>query len=363
MAADRDKWARRQRHVAARYATMIDELYDEAAREAAALGVSLDAVLPEDKIFSLDDYPRAKKRVDAMLKTLQHDMRTVVEGGIEASWQLSNEKNDELATSILGKRLISKLTDEQRQRYFTNNVDALEAFRKRKASGLALSDRVWNYTNQFKTEIELALDVGLGQGKSADELSRDVRKYLKYPDKLFRRVRDKHGNLRLSKAAAAFHPGRGVYRSSYKNARRLTATECNMAYRAADYERWQTMDFVVGIRIVLSNNHEEDICDDLKGDYPKTFKFTGWHPHCRCHIETILKSTAEMQTDAERLKAGDAPLAGSVNEVKELPSQFTTWVQDNKERILAAEQLGSLPYFIRDNKAAVDNIFNPKPKS
>ena len=30
------------------------------------------------------------------------------------------------------------------------------------------------------------------------------------------------------KAAQAFHPGHGVYRSSYKNALRLAATETNM---------------------------------------------------------------------------------------------------------------------------------------
>ena len=37
----------------------------------------------------------------------------------------------------------------------------------------------------------------------------------------------------------------------------------------ADYERWQQLDFVVGIRIELSNNHTlndkkfHDICDEL----------------------------------------------------------------------------------------------------
>ena len=76
-------------------------------------------------------------------------------------------------------------------------------------------------------------------------MSRDVRRYLRNPDKLFRRVRDKHGNLRLSKAAKAYHPGRGVYRSSYRNALRLTATENNMAYRTADHLRWQQQPFVV----------------------------------------------------------------------------------------------------------------------
>ena len=43
----------------------------------------------------------------------------------------------------------------------------------------------------------------------------------------------------------------------------------------ADYERWQQLDFVVGIEIKLSNNHTlngmpfTDICDKLKGRYPK----------------------------------------------------------------------------------------------
>ena len=63
------------------------------------------------------------------------------------------------------------------------------------------------------------------------------------------------GKLALSKNAKAFHPGQGVYRSSYKNAMRLTLTETNAAYRLADQDRWQRMDFVVGMRVHKSKNH------------------------------------------------------------------------------------------------------------
>ena len=31
-----------------------------------------------------------------------------------------------------------------------------------------------------------------------------------------------------------------------------------------------------------------DICDELAGDYPKSFLWTGWHPQCRCVITPIL---------------------------------------------------------------------------
>jgi hypothetical protein len=109
---------------------------------------------------------------------------------------------------------------------------------------------VWNYTNQFKNEIEMGLDLGIRNGLPAAEMASDLQQYLKYPKKLFRRVRDEHGNLQLSTAAKEFHPGQGVYRSSYKNAMRLARTETNMAYRTADHERIQQFDLKYGYRTI-----------------------------------------------------------------------------------------------------------------
>ena len=172
------------------------------------------------------------------------------------------------------------------------------------------------------------------------------------------------------------HPGRGVYRSSYMNARRLAATETNIAYRTADHLRWQKMDFVVGIEIVLSDNHTirlqpgektsdlpgqmradgtpkanavrtlTDICDTLAGRYPKDFKFTGWHPHCRCRAVTILKTEEEMARDTRRILDGRQPSADSTNAVTDTPEAFKGWVENNRDRIATGH---SLPYFIRDN--------------
>lgn len=228
---------------------------------------------------------------------------------------------------------------------------------------------MWNYTGQFKEEIEMALDLGIRSGKSAAEMSRDERQYLRYPDKLFRRVRDEHGNLRLSKAAKAFHPGQGVYRSSYKNALRLTATETNIAYRTADFLRVQDLDFVVGIEVRLSNNHTLngrpffDICDELAGKYPKDFKFTGWHPFCRCHSIKILKTEEEFFADEQRLLAGEELGGESLNRVGDVPPQFKEWVRDNRERITKARAKGTEAYFLRDNKLYVDGILDTKPNA
>lgn len=334
----------------AAYERQIDAIYRTAAKEAAKLGVSIKDFNP-DRLFSFSDYPNTKKKIEKLLNDLQSGVTAVIVNGIRSEWTLANNKNDELARQVFGDS-VGKLTKELERRYFSTNGAAREAFIKRKTDGLGLSDRVWKYTNQFKEEIELGLDLGIRSGRSADELSRDLRSYLQHPDKLFRRVRDKHGQLVLSQRARAYHPGRGVYRSSYKNARRLAATETNIAYRTADYERWQQFDFVVGIEIKLSNNHPEpDICDDLKGRYPKDFKFTGWHPHCRCHVETVLKTPDELMADNRRIIDGEKPTETSANTVKDVPQAFTDWVEANRERMTAAK---SLPYFIRDNSKYVE---------
>lgn len=137
-----------------------------------------------------------------------------------------------------------------------------------------------------------------------------------------------------------------------------------MAYMTADYERWQQLDFVVGIRIELSNNHTlngqpfHDICDKLsaplgstntegKGCYPKDFKFSGWHPLCRCHVITILKTDEEIAEDTRRILDGEPIDGKSVNRVDDVPGDFKKWLKDNEER---AKRSTSMPYFIKDNE-------------
>jgi predicted GNAT family acetyltransferase len=355
-----DKWEKAHRSNTNKYARQIDAIYQEAVREAAAIGATIPNFSP-DKPFSFSDYPSTQQRVQKLINSLKNGIQTVILNGVDSEWTLANNKNDELCNVVFGNN-VKNLSTEQERRYYRSNGKACDAFKTRKIAGLGLSDRVWNYTNQFKTEIEMGLDLGLRDGLSAAEMSRDLRQYLKYPDKLFRRVRDEHGQLHLSKAAKAFNPGQGVYRSSYKNAMRLARTETNIAYRTSDYTRWQQLDFVVGIEIRTSNNHPiADICDELAGRYPKDFKFTGWHPQCRCHAVSILKTPEEMEADNERILNGEPINSSSQNEITDIPATYKTWVTDNSQRIKNAK---STPYFISDNKQynrAVFEIDKPAP--
>lgn len=342
-------WDMRHYRETEAYAQAVQSLYDKATlaiTRAAARG-KIDPNTP----FSFDMYPSVKKEMQRVTEQLAERVTVVIETGSKKQWLFACDKNDAFLSSIMDT---SKLSKSRLKKMQDRNLDALAAFQGRKVDGMNLSQRVWKYVGQYKDQLENALDVGLGEGRSADELSRDVRQNLRDPNRLFRRVRDKRGNLVLSKRAAAFHPGRGVYRSSYKNAMRLTRSEINMAYRESDWQRWQSLDFVVGFEIHRSNHEplcECDICEKLVGRYPKTFKFKGWHPQCMCYATPILMD--EETFDENELGDLKAALRGTTykhqqakNAVADVPDGFKAWV---KAHIEAQKGWASTPYFIKDN--------------
>lgn len=331
------------------YARAVDRLFDVATKEITQAATR--GKIDPEKPFSFDDYPKIKGVMQEVTVQLADRLTTTIETGSKKQWLFACKKNDGFIASIFNTTKLSKARLNKMQ---DRNLDALQAFQGRKVEGLNLSERVWKYVGQYREQMETALDAGLGEGRSAQQLARDVKQNLKDPNRLFRRVRDKRGNLVLSKAARAFHPGRGVYRSSVKNAQRLTRSEINMAYRESDWQRWQSLDFVVGYEIVRSN-HEPlcdcDICARLVGRYPKTFKFIGWHPQCMCYAIPILMD--EETFDNNELGDLKAALRGTTykhrqaaNTAPDVPDGFKEWVKDHIE---AQKGWSSTPYFIRDN--------------
>lgn len=331
------------------YARAVDRLFDVATKEITQAATR--GKIDPEKPFSFDDYPKIKGVMQEVTVQLADRLTTTIETGSKKQWLFACKKNDGFIASIFNTTKLSKARLNKMQ---DRNLDALQAFQGRKVEGLNLSERVWKYVGQYREQMETALDAGLGEGRSAQQLARDVKQNLKDPNRLFRRVRDKRGNLVLSKAARTFHPGRGVYRSSVKNAQRLTRSEINMAYRESDWQRWQSLDFVVGYEIVRSNYEplcDCDICARLVGRYPKTFKFIGWHPQCMCYAIPILMD--EETFDDNELGDLKAALRGTTykhrqaaNTVHDVPDGFKEWVKDHIE---AQKGWSSTPYFIRDN--------------
>lgn len=355
--ARRDKFEALHARNRIKYEKEIKAIFREVCRECGMSVNQLEYIVKnagENADFAR--IPAVRKVLDKLQRKLAERLEKTVVDGVKAEWKLANDKYDALVGTMAAGDLLERMSEAQRARTFARNMEALEAFLQRKEEGLGLSQRVWQYSGQMRDAMEVALELGISEGQSAAEIARELQQYLVYPDKLFRRVRDEEtGELKLSKPASLFHPGQGVYRSSYKNALRLALNETNIAYRKSDSIRRQGLSFVVGIEVHLSNNHNckgvpegefFDICDLLQGKYPPDFEFVGWHPNCRCWTSTI------QQTDEEFFRDSDGVYRGSVNEVKDVPPQFKKWLEENQERIDRAEAAGKLPYFLRDNQWA-----------
>ncbi len=140
---------------------------------------------------------------------------------------------------------------------------------------------------------------------------------------------------------------------------RLTRTEINLAYHYADWEYWNSSNTVTGIMVSLSNNHTlngkpfVDICDRFdKQRFPKWFKFTGWHPQCRCIATPISPNRKELIEYLKKVRDGeDVSNFHFTGEVTELPASFTDWMSENAERLQFMQAKGRLPYFIKENFA------------
>ncbi len=332
-----------------KYATNISKMYSDAVNELLALAQKVHT--PEGEMFSFEANPKLAKQSSDVLRRLQAATTAAIKKDIKLEWAKGNEAADKFLASLFGQKV---LNDPRFAGWTKRNGDALDAFLKAHTGGMVLSDKVWKTAEQLRDEMQMAISVSLGSGRSASTISREVRQYLREPDKLFRRVKvgtDADGNpiYRLSEAAKQYHPGQGVYRSSYKNAMRLARTETNAAYRTADAERWQQMDFVTGVRISLSHSHPmPDICDTLAGDYPKDFKFTGWHPQCFCYAVPITVSEDKFVEMQQAMLNGET-VDVSGEQITDMPEGFVKWCEDNKGRIAKAKADGNLPYFLKDN--------------
>ena len=273
---------------------------------------------------------RIESAVDRELLNLESMLYANISAFQKDGWERAERKNDDFISQFIKGMSISSATKDG---MFAHSLSAFEALKNDiDANGFKLSDRVWNITQQTKSQLEFYLDSGVVAGRNANGISSDIRQILQNPQKRFRRIRNEKGELVLSQPMKNYHPGQGVYRSAYKNALRTSATTTNIAYRSADYERWSKQDFILGIEIHRSANNRGPckICDAMVGKYPKTFKFTGFHPFCICFATPI---TMEPEDFADFLLNDTVPQGQTITDIQQAAKDF---VSENKDGLQSA---------------------------
>lgn len=327
----------------------IRAVFQKAARVFFMLPAVRAVIDRTEKQFTFRKYPIISKQADKILRQTAFEISVIMRTGTVNSWKLGEALHKAEILPKISTELGSKLYERA---VFSHRAEAMQDFVNRVNNGLKLSERVWNLTEPLKPLLEKTVQIGIIEGRSAMQMINDLKIFLLNPAVLQNKYRRYTDELPFTNDKAVFHPGRGVYRSPEKNCRRMYANETNIAYRKAYSLQAQGNPVVVGFDIQLSNNHTlngvpfVDVCDHLKGRYPKWFVFTGWHVLCRCHALSVLSTKQELNDMAETDLGGDLSDFHSQNEVKTLPPGFSKWIQDNAER---SQNWKSQPDFIQNN--------------
>lgn len=311
------------------YMMQVRSIYDRLNEKAAAIVESVNYDGSVEFFFA--DYPELGRDLLLLQRQYVREMQSLIYSGTSAEWINSNMFQNLIANKVLGF-YGAQVSGHKFKHYLQTNSELLKAFQLRKDRGLNLSAKLWNQSQVYKDALEAIISTAVEKGMSAITLSKKISQYLKDWPSLQADYQEKYGKVTRR------------YDCEYRSIR-LARNEINIAYRIAEQERWKQFDFILGYKIKLSDSHPKyDICDELVGDYPVEFKFTGWHPNCLCYTVPIVMNEEEYWSDDRN---------GSLNKVIAPPENFNKWVYDNSQRIQEAESRGTLPYWIRDNKALV----------
>jgi len=160
--------------------------------------------------------------------------------------------------------------------------------------GITLSNRIWDLHYTTYKDIRRMIAKGYIDGKYVGEIMKDIRGFLYLPNADMR--------TRYWKEFYKSHPpGRGRYKSAYKNMDRLIRTDVTRAYREATAEYASKKSWVKGIQWHRSAGQIEcDECDAYQendeyglgaGVYPPSAVPIS-HPNCQCYITIVAREEA-----------------------------------------------------------------------
>lgn len=170
-------------------------------------------------------------------------------------------------------RKFSQITDTAIRNILTGNVYA---------KGGSLSDRVWKLTNSNLNDMNTIIAKGLAEGKSLNEIAKELTKYVNPDAKLgwqYVKYIDKNGNLvynRLRNNQVDY------------NARRLAKTMIQHAYQQALVSLTKDNPFVNGYIWHADGKRPCALCEDRDNQFFTAEELPLDHPNGECSMEPSL---------------------------------------------------------------------------
>lgn len=232
--------------------------------------------------------------------------------------------------------------------------------RKTMTAGLfgktGVSNRVWDLRDENFLQLKRMVAGGIARGESAAKISRAIRGLLTQPATLRGAERDDA------------RPGRGVYRSAYKNAMRLTRTETNRAFVNADTafaskKGWQVMWHTVAPNpcpICAGLSGKKMTPEEFEDKYPP-------HPHCvlpGTTVETpdiVAAAKSEYDGDCVEIVLEDGKIISVTRNHPILTAEglIPAWLIDADSKVVVTDAGRRLlsrmnPRYERDGRFAAD---------
>lgn len=197
-----------------------------------------------------------------------------------------------------------------------------------------LSERIWNITNEFGAKVQDVVAKGMLQQKSARELAKDLRSFVKPPEK---RPLSWRGSFEDYK----------TYHANW-NAKRLARTTINHSYQTATIQAAKNNPYVTGILWQTAGDHRVcDLCESREGKVFPVDDVPMDHPNGRCTmIPNIEKSLDDISNELS------AWIDGEENE------SLDSWYSDISKKDI---DIITTTSYNRNTKVggSSDNYYNP----
>lgn len=305
------------------------------------------------------------KELNNLSLSLQNSLYAHVTSNIMQGFKVATDNFSDITNAIFPNTL-SNIKKE----YSQINDKAVSKFINRDIqSGRTLKGRCWLLSKQYLRDVNDTIAIGISKGDSAVNIGKRLRLFIEdieAKNKEIAQIEDSKLKKDLQNRQPKPKPHKRVTNVKY-HCEMLARNETNLAYRNAEQDKFDSLDQVVGFRIQVSNSHLEwlekywrprygdeiEVCDAMAGDYPKWFRWNGWHVSCKDIRIPILKTQEELAKDIIKLTKGEKVDNNSVNKVASLPNNALLWIKSNYNRISG---YSNPPYWWVDNIETINKI-------
>lgn len=183
------------------------QLFAATVNEILALNKSVPT-LDEGVMYSFDgDNMRIQKKVEALLRQLHSTTTTAIKRGSRSNGKRPTTHAINSFPHVWERGIIQSGVQRMEQPQYGGD----ECFHQQNGERPQSLKRIWQSVQQLRDEMEIAMTVAIGEGDSAQSISRKVRQYLNDPDLMFRRFRFKKGED---------EQGKPIYGRKWKSASR-----------------------------------------------------------------------------------------------------------------------------------------------